>query len=112
MGRRTSRQGRIRGMTKTGLIRRLADAHPHLYTRDVERIVATVFERIVAALARGDRVELRGFGTFSTRMRTGRAGRNPRTGEPVAVPDKTVLHFRAGKELRDRLNAPVRASLA
>ena len=97
MGRRTSRQGRIRGMTKTGLIRRLADAHPHLYTRDVERIVA--------ALARGDRVELRGFGTFSTRVRTGRPGRNPRTGEPVAVPDKMVLRFKAGKEFRGRLQA-------
>jgi integration host factor subunit beta len=56
-------------------------------------------------LARGDRVELRGFGTFSTRVRTGRAARNPRSGERVVVPDKTVLHFRAGKELRGRLMA-------
>jgi integration host factor subunit beta len=92
-------------MTRSELIERLAEAHPHLYTRDVERIVATVFERIVAALARGDRVELRGFGTFSTRARTGRPGRNPRTGEPVAVPDKTVLRFKAGKEFRGRLQA-------
>jgi integration host factor subunit beta len=92
-------------MTKTGLIRRLADANPHLFRRDLERVIGTVLERISSALARGDRVELRGFGTFSTKLRTGRAARNPRTGKRVVVPDKTVLHFRAGKEMRGRLMA-------
>jgi integration host factor subunit beta len=76
---------------------------------DVERVVATVFGRITAALARGDRVELRGFGAFSTRTRGARPARNPRTGEPADVPDKTVPHFRTGKELRGRLIAVDRA---
>ena len=96
-------------MTKSDLVRRLAEANPHLYTRDVERIVATVFDRIAAALARGDRVELRGFGAFSTRARGQRVGRNPRTGDEVSVPDKAVPHFRTGKELRGRLIAVDRA---
>src|SRR3954471_939454 len=76
------------GMTRSGLIKRLAAANPHLYTRDIERIVATVFEQIGLALTRGDRVELRGFGAFSTRGRRERVGRNPRTGNEVAVPGK------------------------
>jgi integration host factor subunit beta len=77
-------------MTKADLVRRLADANPHLYRHDIERIVATVFGRITAALARGDRVELRGFGAFSTRVRGGRTARNPRTGERVVVPDRAA----------------------
>lgn len=92
-------------MTKSDLIRRLADANPHLYMRDVERIVATVFEEICRALANGDRVELRGFGAFSVRTRGARTGRNPRTGDEVQVPDKLVPYFKTGKELRERLNA-------
>lgn len=92
-------------MTKSDLIKRLAAANPHLYLRDVERIVATVFEEIGAALARGDRVELRGFGAFSVRSRDARVGRNPRTGNEVQVPDKAVPYFKTGKELRERLNA-------
>jgi integration host factor subunit beta len=92
-------------VTKSDLIKRLAEANPHLYERDVQRIVATVFNRIGAALARGDRVELRGFGTFSLRARGARPARNPRTGERVAVPDKTVPHFKTGKELHGRLQA-------
>ena len=96
-------------MTKSDLVKRLAEANPHLHTRDVERIVATVFNQIGAALARGDRIELRGFGAFSTRTRGQRVGRNPRTGAEVPVPGKTVPHFRAGKELRDRLVALDRA---
>ncbi|MEO1018433.1 MAG: integration host factor subunit beta [Pseudomonadota bacterium] len=91
-------------MTKSDLIRRLADANPHLYMRDVERIVATVFEEICQALANGDRVELRGFGAFSVRTRGARTGRNPRTGDEVFVPDKLVPYFKTGKELRERLN--------
>ena len=92
-------------MTKSDLVRRLADANPHLYMRDVERIVATVFDRIGGALARGDRVELRGFGAFSIKARDARPARNPRTGERVAVPDRATPHFRTGKELRERLMA-------
>ena len=91
-------------MSKSELIKRLATAHPHLYLRDIERIVGTVFEQIGSALARGARVELRGFGAFSTRARGERLGRNPRTGDEVAVPGKAVPHFKAGKELRERLN--------
>ena len=91
-------------MTRSGLIKRLAAANPHLYARDIERIVGTVFEQIGSALANGDRVELRGFGAFSTRARDTRLGRNPRTGDEVAVPGKVVPHFKPGKELRERLN--------
>ena len=91
-------------MTRSGLIRRLAAAHPHCHARDLERIVDTVFERIGAALARGARVELRGFGMFSARRRGERAGRNPRTGAEMAMPGRLVPRFKAGKELLDRLN--------
>jgi integration host factor subunit beta len=91
-------------MTKSDLIKRLADANPHLYLRDIERIVGTVFEQISAALARGERVELRGFGAFSVRARDERVGRNPRTGDEVSVPNKVVPYFKTGKELRERLN--------
>lgn len=92
-------------MTRSDLIKRLADAYPHLYLRDIQRIVDTVFERITLALARGDRVELRGFGALSARVRSERIGRNPRTGDEVAVSSKAALHFKAGKELHERLNA-------
>ncbi len=91
-------------MTKSELIQRLAERNPHLYQRDVERIVGTILDEITAALARGDRVELRGFGAFSVKQRDARIGRNPRTGESVPVPEKTVPFFKAGKELRERMN--------
>ena len=91
-------------MSKSELIKRLATAHPHLHLRDIERIVDTVFEQIGAALARGARVELRGFGIFSTRARRERVGRNPRNGNVVSVPGKVVPHFKVGKELLERLN--------
>ena len=91
-------------MTKADLIKRLADANPHLYMRDIQRIVDTVFGQISSALARGDRVELRGFGAFTTRARSERVGRNPRTGKEVAVSSKAAPHFKTGKELRERLN--------
>jgi integration host factor subunit beta len=91
-------------MTKSDLIKRLAETNPHLYLRDIERIVSTVFEEVTEALARGDRVELRGFGAFSVRHRGSRVGRNPRTGEEVQVPDKAVPYFKTGKDLRERLN--------
>ena len=91
-------------MIKSELVARLAQANPHLYQRDVERIVSTIFDEISAALARGDRVELRGFGAFSVKNRPARTGRNPRTGEPVHVEEKSVPFFKTGKELRERLN--------
>lgn len=91
-------------MTKSELIARLAEQNPHLYLRDVERIVAAIFEEISGALARGDRVELRGFGAFSVKHRTARLGRNPRTGDTVQVAEKHIPFFKTGKELRERLN--------
>jgi integration host factor subunit beta len=91
-------------MTKSELILRLTQRNPHLYQRDVERIVSTVFDEITTALARGDRVELRGFGAFSVKRREARAGRNPRTGQTVQVAEKHVPFFKTGKELRERLN--------
>jgi integration host factor subunit beta len=91
-------------MIKSELIQIIAEENPHLFQRDVERIVSTVFEEITAALARGDRVELRGFGAFSVKSRDGRMGRNPRTGDQVEVPPKTVPFFKTGKELRERMN--------
>ena len=93
-------------MIKSELIARLAEQNPHLYQRDVERIVATVFDEITGALRRGDRVELRGFGAFSVKRRPARIGRNPRTGASVAVAEKHVPFFKTGKELRERLNVP------
>jgi integration host factor subunit beta len=91
-------------MTKSDLIAELAAANPHLTRHDVELIVATVFGEITAALARGERVELRGFGAFTVKRRDSRTGRNPRTGEAVAVDEKAVPFFKAGKELRERVN--------
>ena len=91
-------------MIKSELIQQIAEENPHLYQRDVERIVSVIFEEITSALARGDRVELRGFGAFSVKARDARVGRNPRTGESVPVPAKKVPFFKAGKELRERMN--------
>ena len=91
-------------MTKSELILRLAEANPHLYQRDIERIVSTIFDQIAGALARGDRVELRGFGAFSAKRRSARTGRNPRTGVAVQVPEKLVPYFKSGKGLRARIN--------
>ena len=91
-------------MTKSELIARIAAANPHLYHRDVERIVTTIFDEITTALSRGDRVELRGFGAFSVKERDARLGRNPRTGEAVNVSAKYVPFFKTGKELREKLN--------
>jgi integration host factor subunit beta len=91
-------------MIKSELVARLSQRYPHLYHRDVERIVSTVLEEIISALATGHRVELRGFGAFSVKMRPSRVGRNPRTGQPVSVGEKRAPFFRTGKELRERLN--------
>ena len=92
-------------MTKSKLIAYLAEQNPHLYQRDVERIVTTVFDEITLALTQGDRVELRGFGAFSIKQRGSRIGRNPRTGEAVQVVAKSVPYFKTGKNLRAKLNS-------
>ena len=91
-------------MIRSELIQIIADENPHLYQRDVERIVNTVFDTITETLANGERVELRGFGAFSVKHREARTGRNPRTGEAVEVEAKAVPFFKTGKGLRDRLN--------
>ncbi len=91
-------------MIRSELIQKIADENPHLYQRDVERIVNTIFEEIIGAISGGNRVELRGFGAFSVKSRGARVGRNPRTGESVDVEEKHVPFFKTGKLLRDRLN--------
>ncbi len=91
-------------MIKSELVQRIADRNPHLYQRDVEKIVNAILDEITEALSRGDRVELRGFGAFSVKRREARVGRNPRTGEQVAVEEKAVPFFKTGKEMRERLN--------
>lgn len=91
-------------MIRSEMVKRLADTHPDLSDGDIEAIVSTFFEEIVKRLAAGGRVELRGFGAFSTRSRTARTGRNPRTGETVDVTAKRVPYFKPGKEMRTRLN--------
>lgn len=91
-------------MTRSELIAQLAATNPHLRQPDVELIVSTIFDEITDALARGDRVELRGFGAFSIKQRDPRTGRNPRTGSAVDVSAKSVPYFKPGKELRERVN--------
>ena len=91
-------------MIKSELIQKIAEKNPHLYHRDVERIINTIFDQIINAMRGGDRVELRGFGAFSVKSRQGRQGRNPRTGEPLVVEAKHVPFFKTGKELREQLN--------
>jgi len=90
-------------MTRSDLIARVAQRQD-LYQREVERVVTAVFDEVAEALARGDRVELRGFGAFSVKQRESRVGRNPRTGETVNVDAKAVPFFKTGKLLRERLN--------
>ena len=91
-------------MLRSELITKLAAENPHLRQEDLEKVVEVILEEIGSALERGDRVELRGFGAFSVRSRKPRNGRNPRTGEAVEVPAKKVPFFKAGKELRARIN--------
>lgn len=91
-------------MIKSELVQKLADENPNLLQRDVERIVSIVFREIADSLVRGERVELRGFGAFSVKRRPARIGRNPRSGEPVEIEEKFAPFFKAGKELRDRMN--------
>jgi len=91
-------------MIKSDLVQRIATQNPHLYQRDVENIVNAILNSIVGAMARGDRVEIRGFGAFSVKHRSARTGRNPRTGALVSVASKSAPYFKAGKEMRKRLN--------
>lgn len=91
-------------MIRSELIQKIAEENPHLYQRDVERLVNTIFEEVIGAMARGNRVELRGFGAFSIKRRGARVGRNPRTGAAVDVEEKHVPFFKTGKALRERLN--------
>jgi integration host factor subunit beta len=94
-------------MIKSELVQKIADKNPHLYHRDVERIVNKIFDEVIESMKAGSRVELRGFGAFSVKERDGRQGRNPRTGESVEVTPKRVPFFKTGKELRARLNGTV-----
>ena len=91
-------------MIKSELVHKIAERNPHLYQRDVENIVNAILDEITSALTNGDRVELRGFGAFSVKNRGARNGRNPRTGDKVAVSEKFVPFFKTGKEMRERLN--------
>ena len=91
-------------MIRSELVQKLMDENPHLSQRDVERVISTIFEEIITTIAKGDRVELRGFGAFSVKKRGSRLGRNPRTGVTVSVEEKHVPFFKTGKLLRDRLN--------
>ncbi len=96
-------------MIKSELILKIAEQNPHLYQRDIENIVNAILDTIADALARGDRVELRGFGAFSVKTRGARTGRNPRTGETVSVSEKVIPVFKTGKEMRQRLNGAAAA---
>ena len=91
-------------MTKSELIARLAERFPQLVAKDADFAVKVILDAMTAALARGDRIEIRGFGSFSLNYRPPRLGRNPKTGDRVEVPAKYVPHFKAGKELRERVD--------
>jgi integration host factor subunit beta len=91
-------------MLKSELIKRISSQNPHLYERDIEKVVSAILDEMVEALRRGDRIELRGFGAFSAKVRGARQGRNPKTGVAVAVGRKTIPYFKTGKDMRARLN--------
>lgn len=91
-------------MTKSDLMNRFSEKYPFLNIRNVERIVNIVFEQITQALENGERVEIRGFGSFSVHVRDGCTGRNPKTGEPVFIKRRRVPFFKAGKHLKDSIN--------
>ncbi|MEJ6669565.1 MAG: integration host factor subunit beta [Pseudomonadales bacterium] len=94
-------------MTKSELIEKLAAAQSQLTAKDMELAVKMILDHMSDALARGERIEIRGFGSFSLHYRAPRVGRNPKTGEPVSLPGKYVPHFKPGKELRERVNPEV-----
>ena len=99
-------------MTKSGLIEAVADRTPHISKKDTEIVVNTIFDSMTQALKRGERIEIRGFGSFSLHFRPGRVGRNPKTGAPVSLPAKYVPHFKPGKELRERVYGRGKAAKA
>ena len=94
-------------MIKSELLKHIHTRSSQLSQRDVEKVVDAILEEIISAIARGDRVELRGFGTFSATVRSAHAGRNPKIGTDLAVPTKVKTHFKAAKEMRERLNPPL-----
>ena len=94
-------------MTRSDLVEVLEQEQNQLSERDVELAVKSMLERMSVALASGERIEIRGFGSFTLHYREPRIGRNPKTGEPVALPGRYVPHFKAGKELRERVNVAV-----
>ena len=91
-------------MIKSELVQKISEENPHLFQRDVERLVNTIFNEIIDALSSGRRIELRGFGAFSVKHRKPRLGRNPRTGRSVEVEEKIVPFFKPGKLMKDKLN--------
>jgi integration host factor subunit beta len=103
--RQLSRAGQGKfGMIKSDLVWRIRHQSPRLHLQDVEKIVDAIFDEIIASLACGKRVELRGFGTFSVKIHEARTGRNPKTGVLVSVPKRAHAHFKTGKEMKERLN--------
>ena len=94
-------------MTKSELIEQLAEQHAHIPVKDVENAVKEILEQMAGSLSSSDRIEIRGFGSFSLHYRSPRTGRNPKTGETVELDGKHVPHFKPGKELRDRVNARI-----
>ena len=96
-------------MTKSDLIARLAERFPQLVAKDADFAVKMILDAMSEALAKGDRIEIRGFGSFSLNYRPPRVGRNPKSGDKVSVPEKWVPHFKAGKELRERVDNALKA---
>ena len=92
-------------MTKSELILKITSKNSYLYQKDVYKIIDTLFNSVTKALKDGDRVELRGFGTFTTKIRNARIGRNPKTGDPVAIPQKKMPFFKMGKSMKERINS-------
>ena len=92
-------------MTKSELILKITSKNSYLYHKDVYKIIDTLFNSVTKALKDGDRVELRGFGTFTTKLRNARIGRNPKTGDPVAIPQKKMPFFKMGKLMKERINS-------
>lgn len=102
----------VDAMTKSELIERLANQNPRVTARDVDETVKAVLDAMTAAMASGSRIEIRGFGSFTLNHRPSRVGRNPKSGESVMVPEKFVPHFKAGKELRERVDAALQDQLS
>ncbi|MCE2391210.1 MAG: integration host factor subunit beta [Proteobacteria bacterium] len=98
-------------MTKSELIERVALLAPHISKKDTETVVNTVFESLVSSLKSGERIEIRGFGSFQVKLREAREGRNPKTGEEVEIPAKRTPFFKVGKELKERIAARRREEL-